>query len=59
MSYSQKRKHFFRYWLIAASSIIVAFIVLVVSIDWYIGNQFNQFIYSDINQVPKRKIGKT
>ncbi|MDJ0511096.1 MAG: ElyC/SanA/YdcF family protein [Crocosphaera sp.] len=56
MSSYQKRKHFFRYLLIAASSIIIAFIVLIVSIDWYIGNQFNQFIYSDINQVPKRKI---
>ncbi|EAZ92067.1 SanA/YdcF family protein [Crocosphaera chwakensis] len=38
------------------SAIIIIFIVLIVSIDWYISNQFEQFIYSDINQVPKRKI---
>ncbi|WP_339377182.1 SanA/YdcF family protein [Cyanothece sp. BG0011] len=30
--------------------------VLIISIDWYIGNEFNQFIYSDINRVPHRKI---
>ena len=56
MSSYKTKKRFFRYWLITVSGIIIAFIVLIVSIDWYIGTQFNQFIYSDINEVPKRKV---
>ncbi|MDJ0844725.1 MAG: ElyC/SanA/YdcF family protein [Crocosphaera sp.] len=56
MSLSKKRKGLCRYWLIMISGIMITFIVLIVSIDWYIGTQFNQSIYSNINQVPKRKI---
>ncbi|MDJ0599352.1 MAG: ElyC/SanA/YdcF family protein [Crocosphaera sp.] len=56
MSSYKKRKQFCRYWLVMASGIIITFIVLIVSIDWYIGNQFNQSIYSDINQIPSKKI---
>lgn len=56
MSLYKKRKQFFNYWLIMISGIIITFVVLIASIDWYIGTQFNQYIYSDINQVPKRKI---
>lgn len=53
---SKKQGYFFHNLLIMSGIVVIAFLILIISIDWYIGSQFNQFIYSDINQVPKRKI---
>ncbi len=52
-----KNKHnFCRNLLTMSGIIVIIFLVLIVSIDWYIDNQFNQSIYSDINQIPRTKI---
>ena len=56
MPFHKRKQQFFRSWLIMMSGIFITTLVLILSIDWYIGTQFNQVIYSDINQVPKRKI---
>ena len=53
---SKKKSGFFHNFVTMSSILLIAFLVLIISIDWYIGNQFNQSIYSDINQIPRKKI---
>ncbi len=53
---AKKKGSFVPSLLIMSGIVIIAFLVLIISIDLYIGSQFNQYIYSDINQVPNRKI---
>ena len=49
------RKYFRR--LMHYLLLVLLLIILIAGIsDWYIGTRFNQFIYSDINQIPQRKI---
>jgi len=53
---NKKRKRYLLKVIIILSGLLFFFTVFVLSIDWYIGSKFNQFIYSDLDQIPKRKI---
>ncbi|MGK7958509.1 MAG: vancomycin high temperature exclusion protein [Crocosphaera sp.] len=53
---SRNKSKFRRQFVTMSSILVVSFLLLVISVDWYINTQFNQSIYSDINQIPRKKI---
>ncbi len=53
---SKKKANFCQNFLTMSGILFMAFLVLIISVDWYIDSQFNQSIYSDIEQIPRKKI---
>ncbi|MGK7941923.1 MAG: vancomycin high temperature exclusion protein [Crocosphaera sp.] len=52
----KNKSNFCRNFLTMSGIVLMAFLVLIISVDWYIDNQFNQSIYSDIEKIPRKKI---
>ncbi|MEL4894104.1 SanA/YdcF family protein [Crocosphaera sp. Alani8] len=53
---SKKQSSRYRNFVITAIILLITFLVFIFSVDWYIDNKFDQFIYTDIDRIPRKKI---